>query len=231
MHPHQLKRWLIHYQSPQYTYYLENNMEENKIYLGDADLILNDIPDGTVDIIVTDPPYIKMEWERAYNILAKHAPRILKPSGWLISYSGHYNLDKVMRMFGDAGLEYYWLNCQLNAGPTVMVHARKVICGWKPIVIYQKPPTLKCEKGFYDVIRSATEKNLHVWQQSLGDLDFIIPRFTKPGQLLVEPFAGSGTTITSAKVHGLRWIACEINPQTYNIAVSRQIRESLFDEF
>jgi adenine-specific DNA-methyltransferase len=206
-------------------------MEENKIYLGDADTIMADIPDHSVDIIFTDPPYVKETWLQAYTALAKHAPRILKPSGWLISYSGHFNLDKVMRMFGDAGLIYYWMECQLNGGQTVMVHARSVIAGWKPIVIYQNPPLKKNSMGFYDVIRSEMQKNEHPWQQSLDDVLFILRRFAKPGDLLVEPFCGSGTTISGAKQCGCRWIACENNPETYKIAMNRQKRESLFEEF
>jgi site-specific DNA-methyltransferase (adenine-specific) len=206
-------------------------MEENKIYLGDANIIMADIPDHTVDIIFTDPPYPKETWLQAYQALCNHAPRILKPSGWLISYSGHYNLDKVMRMFGDAGLIYYWLDIQLNEGPSAMVFARNVICGYKPILIYQNPPLKINEMGFYDVIRSQAQKSEHIWQQSLDDVLFILRRFTKPGQLLVEPFCGSGTTLSGAKQCGLRWIACEIDPHTHQIAINRQIRESLFDEF
>lgn len=206
-------------------------IDENTLYLGDADTILDGITENVVDIIVTDPPYIKDEWRKAYTILAKHASRILKPSGWLVTYSGHYNLKKVMDILDEYGLEYYWEMCQLNGGQTAMVHAKKVICGWKPILIYQKPPFKKCEKGFYDVIHTDMEKSFHPWQQSLGDLDYIVPRFANRGDLLVEPFAGSGTTVLSAKKYGLRWIACEIEPKTHRVAASRVARQTLFERY
>jgi DNA modification methylase len=134
-------------------------------------------------------------------------------------------------MFGDAGLNYYWMDAQLNEGQTAMVHARRVFAKWKPILIYQNPPFKINDQTFYDVIHSDREKAEHEWQQSTGDLEQIIPRFSHPGDLLVEPFAGSGTTITVAKRYGLRWIACERDPHTYEVAKCRQIRESLFEEF
>jgi len=206
-------------------------MEKNKIYLGDANEFLEKIPDGTVDLLVTDPPYIKDQWEQAYSILARHTPRILKPSGWLITYSGHYNLNRVMRMLDDSGLMYYWTYCQLNQGPTAVVFARNVSCGWKPILIYQKPPLKRLKSGFHDVIKSEVQKADHPWQQSLDDVLTILRRFSQPGQYLVEPFCGSGTTISGAKQCGLEWNAFEIDPEAYKVALARQVRESLFDGF
>ena len=206
-------------------------IQENTLTNIDCQDGMAQIDPCSVDIISTDPPYIKEQWEHAYTILADGAIRILKPSGWLVTYSGHYNLDKVMEIFKNAGFTYYWIVCQLNQGPTAMVHARKVVCGWKPIVIFQKPPFKKCEKGFYDVIKSDMEKSLHPWQQAVEDQLWILRRFTTPGQLLVEPFAGSGTTISAAKQCGLRWIAFEKDVETYKVAKARQIQESILDEW
>jgi len=206
-------------------------LKENQLYLGDSADLLEEIPDHSVDLIVTDPPYIKTEWVKAYAILATHAPRILKPSGWLICYSGHFSLNHIMRMFDDCGLKYYWTIAQLNEGQTAMVHARRVFAKWKPILVYQAEPFHINDQTFYDCLHSQREKAEHEWQQSTGDLEQIIPRFSHPGELLVEPFLGSGTTITVAKRYGLRYIGCEIDPKTYQVAVCRQIRESLFSEF
>lgn len=33
-------------------------MEINKIYLGDSNELIKEIPDKSVDLIVTDPPYL-----------------------------------------------------------------------------------------------------------------------------------------------------------------------------
>jgi DNA modification methylase len=42
--------------------------------------------------------------------------------------------------------------------------------------------------------------------------------FTEPGDLLAEPFAGSGSIIIACKNLGRNIIASEINEETYNIA-------------
>lgn len=189
------------------------------------------IPSNSVDIISTDPPYVTDQWKEAYEKLAYGAMDILKPGGWLIFYLGHYHMDEIMNIFESVGFSYYWIICQLNQGPTAMVYARKVICGWKPILVYAKPPMGVCEKGFIDVIKSDKEKNLHPWQQSLEDQLWILSRFTKPGQTLVEPFCGSGTAVSAAKRLGLDWYAFENDEATYKVAKARQIQESILDEW
>ena len=42
--------------------------------------------------------------------------------------------------------------------------------------------------------------------------------FTNKGDLICEPFAGSGTTIRAATAKSRRIIAAEIDEETYNIA-------------
>jgi len=42
--------------------------------------------------------------------------------------------------------------------------------------------------------------------------------FTKPNDLILEPFAGSGTTLKAATDKGRRVKGAEIDKHTYNIA-------------
>ena len=52
------------------------------------------IPDNSVDLIFTDPPYNEASLS-VYADLAKLADRVLKPGGSLITYVGHYALFKI----------------------------------------------------------------------------------------------------------------------------------------
>src|SRR5690606_23960988 len=53
------------------------------IRLGDFREVLADVPDGSVDAIITDPPY-PGEFVCLFTDLSKLAARILKPSGVLV---------------------------------------------------------------------------------------------------------------------------------------------------
>lgn len=195
-------------------------MERNAVICGDCRGALTDIEAGSVDIIFTDPPYVKDQWEEAYTILGELAV-LLKPSGYVITYCGHYHLPEIHDILRNAGLVYFWQVAQLNTGAKSLMHHRNILCGYKPILIYQKPPLNPTNRIFMDVIRGTQSKRYHNWEQSIREALELLSRFTRPGDTLLEPFAGSGTTLLAAKCLGLNWTGYEIDPESHKKAVSR----------
>ena len=64
----------------------------------------------------------------------------------------------------------------------------------------------------YDILVSGErEKSSHKWQQSESGVAPLIDILTKPGELVVDPFAGSGTFLKVAKELGRKAIGAEIN--------------------
>ena len=60
--------------------------------------------------------------------------------------------------------------------------------------------------------------------QTLGMLFIgqgLIQLVTNPGDLVLDPFGGSGTTAIVAAHHGRKWIICELNPQYATLAEQR----------
>lgn len=55
----------------------------------------------------------------------------------------------------------------------------------------------------------------------------IINRFTQPGQLILDPFCGSGTTLTAAERLGRRWIGCDIDPHWCEVSRKRTAQKGL----
>jgi site-specific DNA-methyltransferase (adenine-specific) len=53
----------------------------------------------------------------------------------------------------------------------------------------------------------------------------IVRDYTRPGWLVVDPFAGSGTTLLAAAMEGRASIGCEVDPSTHAIANQRLRRE------
>jgi len=186
---------------------------------GDFVELSKDIPDGSIDLILTDPPYPK-EFIQVWSDLSRIAKRVLKPNGFLIAYSGQLNLSDVMNRLNE-NLDYYWIGCLRHIGGTQLIMHRNIMCGWKPLLIYQNG-FKKTEAVFSDYfISEKQEKEGHDWQQSEAVLDNIIDIFTEPGQTIYEPFAGSGTTIVAAIENKRKCIAHEIDFETFNIAKKR----------
>jgi site-specific DNA-methyltransferase (adenine-specific) len=197
------------------------------LHLMDCEKGMKKIKRESVDLIFTDPPYIKAEWENAYTVLGEGAMRILKPGGYLITYCGHYYLPQVLDVLRSAGLIYYWQVAQLNNGAKSLVHHRNILAGYKPILIFQKPPLNPTNKIFMDVISGRQSKDHHPWEQSIHEALHLLSRFGAPGDLVVDPFTGSGTSILAAQLLGFRWIGFEKNPDTFRTAQGRMQQRPL----
>ena len=62
-----------------------------------------DIPDNSIDLIFTDPPY-QRGWLPFYEPLGKIAFRVLKEGGSLVMYAGHYALPQIFDYMKNSGL-------------------------------------------------------------------------------------------------------------------------------
>lgn len=64
-----------------------------------------------------------------------------------------------------------------------------------------------------DVLKSPpndNDKQFHEWGQSLGGMKDIVERFTDPGDVILDPFTGGGTTGVAAVSMGRRFIGTDI---------------------
>jgi len=62
-------------------------------------------------------------------------------------------------------------------------------------------------------------------QQGQKEAEYLIETLTHPGDLVVDPFTGTGTVAVAAKRKGRRFIGAEISKERYDLAVSRISRE------
>ena len=184
--------------------------------LGNFETVLCDIPNGSVDCIITDPPY-PYEYIELWSKLSAFAKRVLKPNGYCIAYAGQYYLPEIIERMS-SNLTYYWCFCLHHLGDSLIVNGVNVMCLWKPILIFQNGKK-KAKNLTIDLINDKkSKKDCHDWQQSILSAERLIEMFTEPDDLIVEPFAGAGTTIIACKNLGRNIIAAEINEETYNIA-------------
>jgi 16S rRNA G966 N2-methylase RsmD len=187
--------------------------------LGDFEEVFKDIPDGSIDCIITDPPY-PYEFIEVWSKLSRVAKRVLKPNGYCIAYSGQMNLPEVIKRMNEH-LNYYWTFSLIHTGSRQLINGRSLFCGWKPILVFQNG-FKKLDKPFDDFIMgTGMEKTHHKWQQAELELKHLINNFTKEGDVIMEPFAGGGTTIIAALKLNRNIIAAEIDETSYNVSKQR----------
>ena len=221
----------------------------NVLYLEDCEKLSKRMEPESVDLIFTDPPYVTepivdevTQWERAYVALHLIASKVLKPSGFLITYAPQAHLQDIMEilaygssrniMVNDSGgtLDYFWIIPSLNGGATCKAHKWNALCLHKPILVYQKAPFKSPSKCFADVIRGKKQKSYHAWQQSVHDVLGILSRFMEPGQVVYDPYACTATTLIAGQLLGMQYIGAEIDPKSHAIGV-RELQQRPMDLF
>lgn len=61
----------------------------------------------------------------------------------------------------------------------------------------------------------------HPTQKPLQLLERIVLASTEPGQLILDPFSGSGTTGVAAARHGRRYVGMEMNDEYLDLSIRR----------
>lgn len=181
---------------------------------GDFREVLADL--SGVDAIITDPPYPK-DYLPLLDDLAEWADHVLAPDGVLVVLFGQTYLPEVYERLG-RGRPYRWTGSYLTPGAGYASMPRRVQSNWKPVLVYGGGDR------FADVFRSEgtdmAAKDLHAWGQDYGAFHQLVHRITKPGQVVVDPFMGSGTTLLAAKALGRHAIGCDIDAD--HVATARK---------
>lgn len=170
------------------------------------------------DFIITDPPYPR-EYLSLYEVLARRAKEWLMPSGLLVAMCGQSYLDEIYAMMSEH-LEYYWTACYLIPGPAVALRQKQVNTNWKPILIYGSSGYRG--KIFGDVYKSEKpDKEHHEWGQSITGMLDLVKQICLPGQNILDPFCGAGTTGVAALLHGCTFTGFDIDMVHVNQSIQR----------
>ena len=170
--------------------------------LPDPDIIKGDFRDvldvepGTVALVLTDPPY-PTEYLPLWADLGKFSSSWLVDGGSLVAYCGQSILPDALNMLGDH-LRYWWTLALIHSSGSQMMPGKNVSIGWKPLLWFvnnkRRTQTMLPDR----ISGSPPRKSLNTgdtgdWAQGVEELESIISALTAPGDLIVDPFAGSGT--------------------------------------
>ena len=203
----------------------------NRVIHGDCVTVLRSLPNASVDLIVTDPPYLVNyrprdgrqclndnddSWLRpAFCELF----RVLKQDRFCASFYGWPWIDRFMQTWKESGFRpvshLVWVKTHCSReGYTKSFHE----VGF--LLAKGGPP--KPEKALPDVLPwEYTGNRHHTNEKPLIAIVPLIEAYSKPGDIVLDPFAGSGTTAVAAKATHRRFILIEKAGRDCRVARSR----------
>ena len=230
---------------------IKNNWLEqhlNTIVLGDSYELIKNIPDKTIDCIYTDIPYLLESYGKCNNECGIRFHRLMNESIDAISNGINYKIfDEFIRVMKKINI-FIWcsksqildiMNYFINKGCRYEI---LVWCKTNPVplannswlsdieyCLYFREKNVRVNDGiklkskFYISPINKADKELykHPTIKPLKQVEQHLKHVLKSGQIVLDPFCGSGTTCEAAKINGLNFIGIENNPKWHKIAVDR----------
>ena len=175
---------------------------------------LKSMPAGSVDAVVTDPPYDGYDYDWKY-VDMRLFPQWLLDLPWICFWSGsefplpwsaRHIWSKANRNIG-IGAEQYEEIYERNGGTTGLVFRHAVI-----------DSTMNAQLNS-DIFTP------HPTQKPIKLMGKLVRRYTQPGATVFDPFMGSGTTGVACVRTGRNFIGCELDEGYFKIA-QRRIAEA-----
>ena len=174
-----------------------------------------------VDLIYTDPPYSREEAIPCYESLAIIAPQLLVRGGSLLTIVPHYLIPECTRILGQ-NLKYRWqyiMNQEAGNHPRM---AMGIEILYKPMLHYVQE-AYPSGRGFLkDMIYiPEKQKDMHKWQQHEAWVEYYLCKLTKPGDIVLDPYMGTGTVGVVAKRNGRNFVGIDRDPDVFAMAEER----------
>jgi len=136
--------------------------------------------------------------------------------------TGQSYLPEILGMIGEH-LQYQWTAAYLTpGGQAAQLWDRKVNTFWKPLLWYVKGQYNGPWVG--DVAKSDindNDKRFHQWGQSESGAVDIINRFSREGDIILDPFVGGGAIGVVALALNRRFIGADIDIEAIRITKER----------
>ena len=236
-------------------------MEKNIIYHGDCIEGMKILPDNSVDMVLTDPPYgtTQNKWDTVVDMEAfwKEIKRVTKKNSAILIFT-QMPFTATVVMSNPKMFRYEWICEKANATGFLNVRRMPMKCHENVLVFYGKLPVyhpimehgkpyrrgledknssnynavkrLRSENPTgtrfpRDVLkvswRSAFGKTLHPTQKPVSLCEYFIKTYSNEGDVILDPFIGSGTTAVAAKNTNRNYIGWEQNDEYFEIAEER----------
>jgi len=221
-------------------------------YHADARDVLRGLPADSIDLIVTDPPYgLGLYKEGSAMSSSKfaesqgamydddpktimdmldetfmHAARLLKPDGhaYIFFHMTRYEPIYLMlrRHFGECeATPLIWMKQTTGIGdPT-----RTWIYSYEPCFWVNRGRILVKPQPFNVLKYDTVGKKIHSVEKPVALMRHLVEASAVKGEVVLDPFAGSGSTLVAAAQLGCKFIGIEKHQDFYRSAVDRVARD------
>lgn len=222
---------------------------QDTLYHGDALTLLPSLPDETIDLIVTDPPFAidfraqRLNYNRkGANVLEGYreipeeeygeftrtwiteAARVLSPTGSMYIFSGWNRLRDILEGIDEAGLTT--VNHLIWKYQFGVFTKKKYVTSHYHILFVVKDPKQYTFNKVDHYPEDVWMINREYWKGKKKTptklprelVRKILQYSSNPGDLVLDPFLGSGTVALVAKQEGRQFLGFEIVPEYLTFA-------------
>ena len=225
-------------------------MELNKIHNVDTLEFVKTLPDESIDLIVTHPPYKVTARGNAGNSggmmqdklsmqgkIFKHNDikpieylpefyRVLKDGSHCYIMTNHVNLHEMLNVAKESGFHFI-KSLIWNKSNKIM--GQYYMSQFEYILFFRKGKGKKINKcGTADILEIPNKKtkghdgkNLHDTEKPVELMKILIENSSNRDEIVFEPFMGIGSTVIACKELNRQYIACEIDEKYYEVAKNR----------
>lgn len=202
---------------------------------------------GQVDLIITDPPYnisVKNnfhtmkgrrgidfgEWDKDFDLTGwiKYAVELLKPSGNIIIFNAWRNMGEIAAELEKCGCMVKEMIQWQKSNPMPRNRDRLYVtsCEFAIWATKGKGWTFNRQRNnFENTIFTypivCGKGRLHPTQKPIMLIEDLIKIHSNEGEVVLDPFMGSGTTAEAALNTGRKFIGYEIDENFYKISCNR----------
>jgi DNA modification methylase len=210
----------------------EERIGNQRLILGDCLEVLPTLEAGSVDAVVTDPPYGLHFPYASYDDTRENLVKLIDEFIPLIIALSR----RVLVLCGPTQIGLYpqpsWVSC--ITWDTTGSFGRYGYSQWTPVLCYgddlpgfgnvngvMKTDTIRLSGGGGVGFMRSNEEARHTCPKPLTMMVCAVRRFTTEGETVLDPFLGSGTTLVAAEQLGRPGIGIEIDPQYFEVACKR----------
>jgi len=226
--------------------------EAATIHRGDCYGLLPQLPDASVDLILTDPPYNigpystgnmrfgwrpninndLAEWDRDFDPaeLKGQLLRVLKPTGNLFAFCSYNMLGRWHEQF-DPVFDTFQFFVWHKSNPVPKVRRQGflnscelIVCMWNKGHTWNFGRQNQMHNFFEAPICMSPERlkePKHPTQKPVRLLKHLVGIASNPGDLVLDPFMGVGSTGVAAIESGRRFVGMELDPSYFDAARRR----------
>ncbi len=218
---------------------------------GDCLELMKTIPDGSVDMILTDPPYgtTACKWDSVipFEPMWAQLKRIIKPNGAIVLF-GSEPFSSALRMSNIKQYKYDWVWKKravnfLNAKKQPLREVENILVFnslvYNPQGLIYSPKVNKrsnstetngahglsnlSEYTNYpkNILEFKNERGLHPTQKPVPLLEYLIKTYTQENETVLDFTCGSGSTLVAAKNLNRSFIGIELDEKYFEIAKER----------